>query len=79
MAKNDVKVKSITGDSLVVEPTKVDRTSTYMKLAGLALGSYFLAKEDPYVLDGLSKELRRQEEAADVTEKIGRASCRERV
>ena len=68
MAKNDVKVKSITGDSLVVEPTKVDRTSTYMKLAGLALGSYFLAKEDPYVLDGLSKELRRQEEAADVTE-----------
>ena len=68
MTTKDIKIKSITGDSVTVEPTKVDRTSTYMKLAGLALGSYFLAKKDPYVLDGLSKELKRQEEAADVTE-----------
>ena len=59
MAEKDIEIKSITGDSVAVEPAKVDRTATYMKLAGLALGSYFLAKKDPYVLDGLSKELKR--------------------
>lgn len=64
MAEKDIEIKSITGDSVAVEPAKVDKTATFMKLAGLALGSYFLAKKDPYVLDGLSKELRRQEEAA---------------
>ncbi len=64
MAEKDVEVKNITGDSIAIEPAKVDKTGTYMKLAGLALGSYFLAKKDPYVLDGLSKELKRQEEAA---------------
>ena len=57
----DVKIKSLTGETEVVRPTEVDRTSMFMKLAGAVIGSYYLSKEEPEAFKGFADEIKRQQ------------------
>jgi len=65
MADKDLKIKTITGKTETIRPTEVNRTSTFLKLAGAAIGSYYLSKQAPEEFEGFTKEIKRQQDVSD--------------
>ena len=61
MAKDDEK-------NNVVETVEVNNTSSFLKMAGVAIGSYYFSKSNPEVFASLTKSLKSQQDLADQTE-----------
>tara|TARA_R100001369_G_scaffold2647_2_gene8629 strand:- start:3786 stop:5120 length:1335 start_codon:yes stop_codon:yes gene_type:complete len=65
MADKDLKIKTMTGETETIRPTEVNRTSTFLKLAGAAIGSYYLSKQAPEEFEGFTKEIKRQQDVSE--------------
>tara|TARA_R110002110_G_scaffold52648_1_gene152935 strand:- start:2638 stop:3972 length:1335 start_codon:yes stop_codon:yes gene_type:complete len=65
MADKNLSIKAITGETETIRPTEVNRTSTFLKLAGAAIGSYYLAKEEPEAFQSFTTEIKRQQDVSD--------------
>jgi hypothetical protein len=48
------------------KPVKVDNTSRYMKMAGIALATYYASKKDPYATKGFVEEIKSQQDASEL-------------
>ena len=65
MPDKNLKIKAITSETETIRPTEVNRTSTFLKLAGAAIGSYYLSKQAPEEFEGFTKEIKRQQDVSD--------------
>ena len=68
IGKDDDVIKNISGGDEIV-PREVNNTSRFMKLAGLAIGSYYLSKKEPEAFKSFSEEIKRQQTVSEDSER----------
>lgn len=66
--RDDDVIKNISGGDEIV-PREVNNTSRFMKLAGLAIGSYYLSKKEPEAFKSFSEEIKRQQTVSEDSER----------